>query len=270
MNSKKVVDGEQEEYVTKPYADFVLAYMGLVKYLNFIDNKMKEDVDTQLSNIEGKEIKNEEEMSDGFEINLDKAAQRLLDDQVVYENLIIEMILSRAIDGFLTYMADMLALIFTSKPETLKSNDTMKYDDILSYGSMEELVHEMAESRVRNLTYGGFEKLHGYFKEKLNFDLLGKDEDFDSISVIVAVRNLCVHKRGIIDKIFSDKVSKTHFVEDGKKPIVGKRIDLSRRAFYDSLGDIYTLASSIDDRASIKFSLDRPIAYSSIVDSAGI
>lgn len=72
-----------------------------------------------------------------------------------YRQLILQMMLCRAVDSFLTYISELLALTYRTKPEMLKSGETVRLDVILQYQAMEDLVSALVERRVSQLSFQG-------------------------------------------------------------------------------------------------------------------
>jgi hypothetical protein len=169
---------------------------------------------------------------------------------VNYKNLIREMWLCRAADSYLTYLSEELALVFRTRPETMKSPESVKLDVILGYSKMEDLISALAERRVHDLSYQGMQDLTDYLKERLGFDLFPVAQQLNDVRRIVETRNLIVHNRGVVNRVFLSRLPSYP-----AKP--GEQIDLSR-----SLTDTLVLAQSvadIDPRAAAKFRLPTPV-----------
>lgn len=86
-----------------------------------------------------------------------------------FRRLLAEVLLSRAVDSYLTYVSELLSLVFKERPETLRSKEQVRIDFILSFNSMEELQEAVAERRVERLAYRGMAELVGWMKETLGF-----------------------------------------------------------------------------------------------------
>ncbi|MDQ3686595.1 MAG: hypothetical protein M3430_13505 [Acidobacteriota bacterium] len=84
--------------------------------------------------------------------------------------LMAELVLCRSIDNYLVYLSQLLALIFRTKPETLKSGEQERLDFILKHSSMDDLIGALAEKRVDKLAYMGMRDLARYFEEKLGLN----------------------------------------------------------------------------------------------------
>ena len=113
-----------------------------------------------------------------------------------------QVVLWRAVDNFLTYNAQILALVFRTHPATLKSKETERLDQILQYTSMNELIAALADKRVNELSYKGIHDLERYLSEKIGFDLFSDEETRGNIWFLVEARNLVVHNRGIVNTLF--------------------------------------------------------------------
>src|SRR5262245_24757605 len=67
------------------------------------------------------------------------AVDRMNRAQKIYEGeqsyLILQMILCRTVDNFLMYVSDMMTTIFRERPEVMRSNDKVSFEDILQFTS---------------------------------------------------------------------------------------------------------------------------------------
>src|SRR5260221_6988835 len=117
-----------------------------------------------------------------------------------FGRFVIEMMLVRGADNFLTYVSELLALVFTSRPETLKSGETVRLDEILQHSTMDDLVKRLAERRVERLSYQGMRDLQKDLSEKLSFELFPSPESLVRAVRVIEIRNLLVHNRGIVNR----------------------------------------------------------------------
>ena len=84
--------------------------------------------------------------------------------------------------------------------------------------------------------------------DKLGLQLFGSQKDLESAADIIEVRNLVVHSRGIINRTFLKRVSKSH----GE---MGEQVMIEEVALFDDLWFLVASASLIDDAAVEKFGL---------------
>src|SRR6266511_3891545 len=74
-------------------------------------------------------------------------------------HLVLQMAVQRSVDNYLTYLSELLALLFRTRPETLRSSETVPLEEVLRHMSMDELIAALAERRVERLAYLGMADL---------------------------------------------------------------------------------------------------------------
>jgi len=117
-----------------------------------------------------------------------------------------EMLLCREVDNYLVYISELLADIFRAKPETLRSGEMVRLDTVLRHGTMKDLINELADRRVHELSYSGLKDLSVYFKEKLGLSLFQGESDEQHAVQIIEQRNLIVHARSVVNPLFLRKI----------------------------------------------------------------
>lgn len=165
---------------------------------------------------------------------------------------VLEMWLSRAVDNYLTYLAQLLAEIFRAKPEAMSSSKKTKtHAEILAFSSMAELRQALAEERVQALSYGNMEERTTYLAER-GLQLFNDDAEQRQVELWIKIRNLLVHNRGIVNTTFLKHAPKA-------EPLLGRRL-LFRD--YEILGAVALLSrvvAATDSRAVAKFALTEVI-----------
>jgi hypothetical protein len=167
-----------------------------------------------------------------------------------FYRFVLEMMLVRGTDNFLTYLSELLALIFTSRPETLKSAETVKLEDILQHATMDDLVKRLAERRVERLSYQGMKDLQKDLAEKLNFEIFPSAEPLSRAVRIIELRNLLVHNRGIVNRTFQSRTGDSSLA-------IGSKLELRPRPLIFDLEFLANSVLDIDERAALKFGLAR-------------
>jgi hypothetical protein len=112
-----------------------------------------------------------------------------------------ETILIRAVENYLTYLKDILYAIYRKRPEVLRSNEMVRIDLVLEYNDMADLLDALAERKVSDLSYKSLADLSNYFKEKLGLALTATEGELEHLTLLVEIRNLLVHNRGIVNSI---------------------------------------------------------------------
>lgn len=219
-------------------AAFFASHMQLLGFVNFVASLPKH-VDASL---------------DGFSKILDKEKeeppstvfQRGFDP---FRPLVAEVLLTRAVDSYLTYISELLALVFREKPRTLLSGDKVEVRYALAFESQEELREAIAEREVRRLAYLGMPELSKWFKDTLGFDLVPNRERRQEITRQVERRNLLTHHRGVIDHRFIDKCGRG-------EGAVGEKINV-KEAGAQGYALLAEVVWDADERAAEKWSLER-------------
>ena len=170
-----------------------------------------------------------------------------------YRQFIYQTMVYRAVDNFLTYLAELLALIFRTRPETLKSSETVRLDELLQHSSMEDLINFLAENRMEKLSYQGMRELCSYLDEKLGLKLFDSNDDLQRAVFLVEVRNIIVHNRGVVNRIFKSRVP--WFEAE-----MGESINLKFDDVFSHLAFLAKSLRQVDQRASEKFALPLPIS----------
>ena len=189
---------------------------------------------------------------------MSKAFEELLKNSFSMESLrkfdpyISENILIRTVNNFLWYLTNMLLLVFKNKPETMKSDEKLPYNEILDYSSMEDLHAYIAEKKVLGTAYKKFEDLNKYFIKNFNIPI-AEENDIEKIVKVIEVRNLLVHNKNIINNIFLTRIKEEDLSWKGKKVIVN--ID-------DAIGSLYffsRLVFAMDSQMAQKYSIPQNI-----------
>jgi len=156
------------------------------------------------------------------------------------------------VDNFLTYISEVLTLIYRTKPEALRSSQTIKTEEVLRHKCMSDLVSALAERRVYELAYKGMADLNGELSRTLGFQLFTKASELQRAVTIVELRNLAVHNRSVVNAVFLSRARLK-----GLK--VGKEIPMNAEMLLAAVNFLGAIVTGIDERAGEKFDLPRPI-----------
>lgn len=163
-----------------------------------------------------------------------------------FKRLVLELIVTWGTDNFLNYVSELLATAFRTRPEMLRSSETIRADEALRCASIEELVTMIAERRVERLSYLGMRDLNADLAEKFEFPLFLNDIDLQRAVRIVEIRNLISHNRGLVNAVFRRKTGDTSLA-------VGERIELRVKPIFSDLDFFNDSVRDIDERAGRKF-----------------
>jgi hypothetical protein len=162
--------------------------------------------------------------------------------------VVLEMLLTRGVDNYLTYLAELLAVVFRTRPEMLRSAETIRLDFALRHSTMDELIESLTERRVERLAYLGMRDLADDLRTAAGFDLFSDESSLARAMRVVETRNLIVHNRGVVNRRYASRS------RDAPEAI-GERIQLSFDAVMSDLAFLSDAAYSTDSGAIAKWGI---------------
>ena len=165
-----------------------------------------------------------------------------------HRQLLLQMMLCRGVDNYLTYISAVMSLIFRLRPETLRSGEQVRLDVVLRHQTMDDLVSDLADRRVNQLSYLGMDDLSGELSDRLGFSLFEQSNDLQRAARIIEIRNLIVHNRAVVNRFFQSKVP-------DNSTDVGQPLTLEVDPVFSDLEFLAISVSAADTRAVEKFNL---------------
>ncbi len=148
-----------------------------------------------------------------------------------YEEYFGQMAFTRLTDNALCYFKDVLSEVVKIRPEILKSNESTTYEYILEFETMEDLILDLTEKKIKQLFYGSIEQIKKYFNTKLKIKLFEDINNENDFNQIIKERNLIVHNRGVITtelanefEMYQNSVGKKLFYTFEQLSIINKII----------------------------------------------
>lgn len=163
------------------------------------------------------------------------------------EQFLLEVILVRHVENYLNYLSGLLFEIFTQRPETLRSRESIRLDVALSHGSMEDLIRAVAQNRVDSLSYQSFENLVSYFSEHFGLALF-RGAPAALVAEAVETRNISVHNRCIINERYAKRTGTP-------ESLIGSRPELSIEEIAPLVDVLANGVSSLDAEARKRLKL---------------
>lgn len=113
--------------------------------------------------------------------------------------LFLEVVLVRHVENYLNYLSSLLFEIFTQRPETLRSSETVEVATVLNHDTLDDLVRTLAEKKVGALSYSSFQDLADFFQQRFGLQLFD-EKDVPTVVEAVETRNISVHNRCVINR----------------------------------------------------------------------
>ena len=167
----------------------------------------------------------------------------------VHSVVLDEMVFCRGVNSFLTYLADLMTLIYEKYPKKLPSNKQTTYGFCIEHHMAGDLMSALAEATVMELTHQNLDALAKYFKRNLDLVLFTKDTDAANAALCVDIRNIITHNRGIVNRFFIQR--NRRFAND-----LGKCVVVGEKDMREMLGTLGYCARQLDVRAINKFGLE--------------
>ena len=130
---------------------------------------------------------------------------RVLLKPIRYPRFLYDMTVTHTIAIFESFLTDFLVAIFTLRPNTLKSENTATYEDILSLSSMKQLIAHLASNRAGKILEGDLYEVADKLNKAFSIDIF-RFEKFDIIYEAFCRRHIIVHNDGVTDKEYCKKM----------------------------------------------------------------
>ncbi|MFD9954303.1 hypothetical protein [[Kitasatospora] papulosa] len=160
--------------------------------------------------------------------------------------MVAEYGMTRCVENFLSYVSDVLSEALVCRPGLLKSQEQVTYEEVLAHGSIEEFAAWAAERRISQLSFKGLDEIAGYIEKRLGLRIHENDRHWKMLKRGVAIRNLVVHRRGIVDERFA------RAVVGAKK---GERYEFTLHDYLDVASSAVQVVREFDSKVAEKFSL---------------
>ena len=108
---------------------------------------------------------------------------------------------SSIVDNFETYLSDILLEIYLAKPETLKSEQTVKVEEVLNCSDLQDFIMYWAKQKIGKLQKGSVKGFISENKQIRELNIINNSKQ-DEIEKILQIRHLYSHRNGIVDDKF--------------------------------------------------------------------
>jgi len=115
--------------------------------------------------------------------------------------VLARILFSSVVDNFETYLSDILFEIYLAKPDTLKSEQMVKVEDVLNCSDIQEFITFWAKQKIGKLQKGSVKGFVSDNKQIRDLQVVDKATQ-DKIEKILQIRHLYSHRNGIIDDKF--------------------------------------------------------------------
>jgi hypothetical protein len=157
------------------------------------------------------------------------------------------------VDSYLTYISSIIQDVLRGTPDAIRSSEMIKVDEVLDFGSREELVEYLVDRKVNSLSYGGLSGIEKYLQSNLGVSLYTSDDTRKDVQYMIEVRNINAHNRGYANRIFMDRTKKLDRVQGA----IGDKVHVDMFLLCKLSGSVLNSARHLDDQIASKFNLRR-------------
>lgn len=156
-------------------------------------------------------------------------------------------------NSLLCYFSEIVQSAMEKRPELLKSGQQVQLDEIFSFNNRRELISYLIDKQVNSLSYGGILQIEEYLKNRLGIDVFAGEDQRNLIKIMIEVRNIQSHNRGIVNRIFLSRI-KNHM---GFNFELGNLFHLDLDEFIRLSSNSMDVVINIDEKVAEKFGIRR-------------
>jgi hypothetical protein len=234
---------------TEPWLRYLQEDVNLISFLSYMFDRARSILTSEQVKVIRDQV--EQGVIDLEAIKHIFAQAKVRDEFEIYPGMLAQMKLTRTADNFQSFISELLALIFRTNPQTLRTDEsTVTLSQVLEYENMDELIEGLVDMRVTQLAHQSFRDLAKFCKKRIGLDILESAEDMAIADETIEQCNLIAHNRGVINKTF---ISRQPSYADQ----LGKRLVLTVDEVVNQMLFLRASTADLDRRASEKFGLKR-------------
>ncbi len=168
-------------------------------------------------------------------------------------HVFLHMVLSRVVDSYLAYLAELTVLLAVNNPRALGPGEGVPLELLVEHDSVDEVVDTLVRDRVFQLSAAGLEALERWVADRFGFALFVEDSVRDRVARLVEIRNLIARHRGLATRRFAG-------TDREGRARVGQPIELTVDQLFSDSSLLARSVADIDVRASDQFDLPRAVS----------
>lgn len=171
-------------------------------------------------------------MTDGKALELYCSFFEFFGYPIQIPRLIRQMSLVYLISVFESYLERVISMIFSASPETLKSEKTLTYKEILGYTTMDDLINNLKYRDIKSLMREDIEKILNTFSKRFNLPgFKPETSDWRRLKESFYRRHVTIHNNAFQDTTYKIKTRYRGPQKDlhVEKQYLAKRFDTFQR-----------------------------------------
>src|SRR5262249_47047970 len=139
--------------------------------------------------------------------------------------------------------------------EILRSSERVTTEEILQFQKMKDIRSFLADRKISELSYGGLRMTQDFIHDRLGVSLFERAEEEQLLTAFVELRNIHTHNRGIINRLFLNRVGRSKHKDFNFK--IGELYHVNFPEFIRLTNNCIIVARRLDDAIAKKFKLKR-------------
>lgn len=156
-------------------------------------------------------------------------------------------------NSFLCYYSEIIQAAINKRPELLRSKQTIRWDELLGFSRFSDIVSYLIDKKINELSYAGIMQMDEFMSERLGIEAATSDVQRNLVNILVEIRNIHTHNRGVVNSIFLSRV-RDHMHFDF---VNGKFFHVDYDEFVLLSTNAIEVALLIDEAIAKKFGLRR-------------
>jgi hypothetical protein len=172
-----------------------------------------------------------------------------------YSSLLSRNLVTSMANNLLCYVSEILQLVVNKRHEILRSREELTTEEVLQFKRISEVVAFIADRKINELSYGGLRKMQEFIADRLGVEMFNNDKERMLLTILVELRNIHTHNRGIVNKLFLNRIGSDHY--DDFHFNLGKLYHVDLNEFTTLSRNAIAVAMRLDETLAAKFKLKR-------------
>jgi hypothetical protein len=142
----------------------------------------------------------------------------------------------------------------TKRHEVLRSSEKITTEDALQFDRVQDLRSLIADKKINELSHGGLSQIQKFIAERLGIDMGLTEEERGLLTILVELRNIHTHNRGIVNRLFLNRIGHGHA---NFSFVLGKVYSIDFDEFIVLSRNAINIAQRLDEGLAVKFRIKR-------------
>jgi hypothetical protein len=172
-----------------------------------------------------------------------------------YSTQLSRTLVTSMANNFLCYVSEILQDVVKKRHEILRSSEKLTTEEVLQFKRVSDIIAFIANRKINELSYGGLGQMRDYIADRLGVEMFKDDKERMLLTILVELRNIHTHNRGIVNDLFLNRVGCGQY--DEFKFELGKLCHVTFDPFCRLSHNAIAVALRLDELLARKFKLKR-------------